>query len=324
MSLARATTRATLAAALIALALGCAGGSGSSGFDLAESLIVQRVADRQECEELDGLTICPAAVAPPSTLAPTLAPTLVPTRQATTVPPTATATSEPTGSIDATAVPSLTPTSVPAPTEHEMQTPGTTASPTTRTTRTPAASPTRVNTPEPPPTLAATATQTQVSFSTPDPTQTSAPTATPTRRPLSTPTATPIPGMRIETNAPLLQEPLACRTSDVAGICDVGFEFSALGFEPGTAFRLAVRQIDAEEPWTIVAPTAVDTGGVTPSFGAEVGVNEIEIEAGGGALRVVVLAFDSDPGPVPERVTSLSDTGATLAFVTDEIPIAAP
>jgi hypothetical protein len=61
---------AALAARLIVgsllILLGCAGGSGSSGFDLAENGAIMQALDEERCVESDGLTICPADGASPT------------------------------------------------------------------------------------------------------------------------------------------------------------------------------------------------------------------------------------------------------------------
>ena len=126
---------AALAAALVLLAA-CAGGSGSSGFDLAalEDQAIERAVETSMCQEIDGLTICAAGetLPAPSTATPAPTPTRTARHEDTTTPspidgtptrtvefpdvtasPTTTATPE--GPIQAT--PSLTPSATPTPTE---------------------------------------------------------------------------------------------------------------------------------------------------------------------------------------------------------------
>jgi hypothetical protein len=83
----------------------CAGGRGSSGFDISENAAIGRAIDTRQCVGRQGLTICPAdqaatPVLPPST----------PTRSATPQPPTP-VTATPTMSTSPT--PTLTPTPPP-------------------------------------------------------------------------------------------------------------------------------------------------------------------------------------------------------------------
>ena len=44
----------------LAVFLGCAGGSGSSGFDVVENAAIDQAIDEQRCVDNDGLVICPA------------------------------------------------------------------------------------------------------------------------------------------------------------------------------------------------------------------------------------------------------------------------
>jgi hypothetical protein len=64
--------RQFVAGALLAtVVVGCAdGGRGSSGFDLSEALLIQRVVSTQQCESRDALTFCPADQAMPATPTP--------------------------------------------------------------------------------------------------------------------------------------------------------------------------------------------------------------------------------------------------------------
>jgi hypothetical protein len=75
----------------LALLLGCAGGSGSSGFDVVENAAIDQALDEQRCIESGGLVICPADTAvPAATDTPTVSPT--PTFVPATSTPTAAAT----------------------------------------------------------------------------------------------------------------------------------------------------------------------------------------------------------------------------------------
>jgi hypothetical protein len=61
------------------LLLGCVGGSGSSGFDLAENGAIMEALDGDRCVENDGLTICPANPEPTATPTETTTPQPEPT-----------------------------------------------------------------------------------------------------------------------------------------------------------------------------------------------------------------------------------------------------
>lgn len=134
----RITTRRSLLILALVLALlsfSCAGGSGSSGFDLAENTAIDMALDEQRCVESDGLTICPAGT--PTHSAPDV--TMTPT--ATPRPPTPTPTPT-TGAIDVpspvTATPSVPPAQQTATAPpHPTSTPTPTRASTVRRTRTP-------------------------------------------------------------------------------------------------------------------------------------------------------------------------------------------
>ncbi len=88
---------------------GCAGGSGSSGFDVSnENTAIQQVLNEQRCVARDGLTICPAgSIAGPPTPTPTA--TRRPTALATATV-TATAGATPAATATRVAAPTATPT----------------------------------------------------------------------------------------------------------------------------------------------------------------------------------------------------------------------
>jgi len=119
-----------VAALLTAILSACAGGSGSSGF-LSESAVIQDVLDQGQCMDLDGLEICPAGTA-----APTSTPTI-----ATPLPfPTAT----PSPTVEE---PHNTPTDQPTAAPFNTVTPTVTASPQGSPSPPPTASPTATTIP---------------------------------------------------------------------------------------------------------------------------------------------------------------------------------
>ena len=81
----------------------CAGGRGSSGFDISENAAIGRVIDTQKCVDHQGLTICPADH--PETPVTTASPTLT----ATPYTPAA-ATPTPTIAMSPTSTMSMSPT----------------------------------------------------------------------------------------------------------------------------------------------------------------------------------------------------------------------
>lgn len=90
------------------LVTGCAGGSGSSGFDISpstENAAIELAIDERRCVDFEGLLLCPAETAgrPDSTATPTGTPSMTPTP----TPPSGTV---PSPTPDTPAQPSATPT----------------------------------------------------------------------------------------------------------------------------------------------------------------------------------------------------------------------
>jgi hypothetical protein len=117
------TSALVFALVLALLSFSCAGGSGSSGFDLAENEAINMALDEQRCVESEGLTICPAAMptqpngnatATPSETPVPIVPTTTPTMAGTDFP-TRTPSVTP-GQLTATVAPSPTPTPTATPT----------------------------------------------------------------------------------------------------------------------------------------------------------------------------------------------------------------
>jgi len=263
-------------AAMAAIA-GCIGGSGSSGFDIAEGLAIQRVVDLDTCEVFDSLTICPADTGPGSIETPSA----VPTTPASPTP--SPAPSEP-------SLPTATDVAIPAPSETP---PG--PADTTPTSSPPSAIPS----------------------------STRLPSTTETPRPTDTPTPTAVPSMEIVTNRVSFDgEAPLCVTGDTPATCFVDFEFFALGFATDVAFRVASRPLGAEAPWLVLDPIAGEFVGPSPIFVAPIPVDlSLATESPVERLQIVVLGFESDPGPVPQHVDRLSQTGADLAFAVEPLPI---
>ncbi len=278
MSLAKLRTSLLCAAAcLAALAAGCAGGSGSSGFNIAESLVLDRVTQDGECEEFEGLVICAADTAPALDATPTA------TAEAQ---PSDTPIASPTDAIDFP-TPGVTAT-VPQP--PASATPDGTAGPSA--TATPSGMPSV-------PTVVATATSTR----TPPPT--------------ATPTPTSEPSLGVVTNVAGLEDTPNCVAGADSGTCAVPFEFAATGFPAGAAFRIASRLADQSSPWDIQTPTTLVSAANTALLGVGIPVELNDAGSNLGVvpmLQLVVLAYETDPGPLPDRVDSLSETGADIAF----------
>jgi hypothetical protein len=97
-----------LALATCVTAIACAGGSGSSGFDITENAAMTMALDEQRCVDFKGLQVCPAFTATTERTpgAPTATPTPSPTPATS---PTNAGTSTPPPSASPTATPSATP-----------------------------------------------------------------------------------------------------------------------------------------------------------------------------------------------------------------------
>jgi hypothetical protein len=117
--------RAVWLAALCCVVASCAGGSGSSGFDIAaENAAIDRALGSQHCTENAGLTICASTgeIGPVQTPEPTATATVIPSANDHPTPPTTTtptavfATATTTRVANATATPTHTATLVPTPT----------------------------------------------------------------------------------------------------------------------------------------------------------------------------------------------------------------
>jgi hypothetical protein len=102
-----------LALATCVTAIACAGGSGSSGFDLTENSAITMALDEQRCVDFEGLRICPAVTT--ATERPAGSPTPTPT-------PSRTPTTCPTNAGSSTPPPVASPTATPSPTRSSMPT----------------------------------------------------------------------------------------------------------------------------------------------------------------------------------------------------------
>jgi hypothetical protein len=126
------------------------------------------------------------------------------------------------------------------------------------------------------------------------------------------------------TNAPGLDGPLRCARTSTPATCVIGFRFRATGLPETAAFRVAARPVGAQSPWSILVPIRSEVLGGEFEYSIDVSIDLSTGQDDASAVQLIVLAFDSDPGPVPDRVTRLADTGADRAFVVAAVPIEAP
>ncbi len=112
---------------LCSLFTACAGGSGSSGFDQIENAVIQRVVEGRECEDLNGLTICPVDTLQPQVPTPSpqpATPTRTPSPDGSPIPtPPAPSSATPDKSVN----PTMTPTEAVVQTSTQTVSPSPTA-----------------------------------------------------------------------------------------------------------------------------------------------------------------------------------------------------
>jgi hypothetical protein len=264
------------------LLAGCAGGSGSSGFDLAENGAIVRALDEERCVRSDGLTICPVGgVSTPTAPAPpteTVTPPPTPTPPETSGPPTDTPT--PPGSDMPTPSPPIT-------------NPDVTATPTERgvdATRAPTAA---------------------------DPSPTVTPTVTRTASP--TPTPTPTAGEpRIDVS---LGEANAVACEVDGGACSFSFAFAPLGFPPGASYQVAARRRNPDGEWRVFPAVEVSFDPAGAVFEAFIVLPLDPARGEPFTAQVAVLVFLSPSEFQSPAVDALGQSGADLAFVTRELSV---
>lgn len=263
--------------------LGCAGGSGSSGFDLAENGAIMEAIDNDHCVENDGLTICPADGATP---------TATPSETITAAP-------EPTSSTPTSPPAADTPTPTPVEILSPSPTPPANASPTqVEQTGTP--------TPTGP-------------TDNPSPTATgpiSPRTATRTFTPTPTPTMAAPAGMRIDTSISP-ESGVDCTLG--SNTCSFEIDFAPQGFAPDTGFQVAARLRDPDGEWLIFPAQDVSIHPTMPVYQALI---TLPLEGRGEedlVAQVAVLVYATPPGVASPAVDSLGASGANFAFVTSEL-----
>jgi len=274
---------------LCGLVAGCAGGSGSSGFDVAaENRAIDHALATDTCTVVDGLTICASSSAPsPTATTIVVEPTFTPTAS---IEPSATRTT--TAMIQRSRTPTSTP-SAPTATATSTGTPdGSTATPT--------------GTPE---SITATPTGTpELSTATPTFAQATA-TGTPgrgTKTPTPTPTATPrptTPSVDIDIPADGI---LPCQPHD-DGRCDLILSYQVSGAPDDAGYRVALRTRNPDGDWSVF-----------PASQAEAALS---VQSTSAQYQIAVLVFVPAPSFVPDDVERLGDTGANYAFVTPVVRI---
>ena len=184
-----------------------------------------------------------------------------------------------------------------------------------------------VETPPTPPTAepSFTATPQAVGSATPTGTQLAERTPTPTGTPFfATPTTTRAPGTptasptRTATLAPaqpsvdIQPDPTDianCASTADSQSCTLRIVFVPVSAPAGAAYRAAVRQRNPDSNWRVMP--------------VEGNVVEISIPPEVSVVQTAILLFEREPGPVPNQVEVLADTGADFAFVTAPLDVRA-
>lgn len=256
----RAGSASLLLFAIALLISGCLGGSGSSGFGIAESVVLQRVADDGDCEVFEEIQFCPVAA-------------------------------------------------------ERRPTPGTPPTPTMPRTPAPEATTTPV---------ASEGTRTPTGH----PSESPPPQATPTGFPVAsaTPSPTPFESIFVPGDAAGLFDELICDTAAGAGTCTAQFSFAAVGFDSESGLRVASRSVGRDDrDWLILVPRLLpESDAAHFSYAVDIEIAFADAGSTSDLLQLVILVFDRDPGPVPELVARLSDTGAQRAFVVPPLSVRSP
>jgi hypothetical protein len=100
-----------------------------------------------------------------------------------------------------------------------------------------------------------------------------------------------------------------------AALCSIAVQVSAAGLPEGAAFQLAGRGLEPLSPWRIAEPAAV-AGGDPAIFSGHV-----EIPPSSVSFQVAVLVFVDGTGVAVGEINTLTETGATLGFVTGVTPL---
>lgn len=170
-----------------------------------------------------------------------------------------------------------------------------------------------VETPPTPPTAAITATTTPLVVGTPTPTGTPAlatPTTTPPRgTPTATPTATQPPSQPSVDIQPDPTDIANCASTADSQSCTLRIVFVPVSAPASAAYRAAVRQRNPDSNWRIMP--------------VEDNVVELSIPPDVAVVQTAILLYEREPGPVPDEVEVLADSGADFAFVTAPLQVRA-
>lgn len=127
--------------------------------------------------------------------------------------------------------------------------------------------------------------------------------------PTPTPTGTP-PASRPEVDIqPDPTDVANCAAGADSQSCALRLVFVPVAAPAGAAYRAAVRARDPDGRWRILA---VSGNAVEIIVGPDVAV-----------VQTAILLYEREPGPVPDEVERLADSGADFAFVTAPLAVRA-
>lgn len=98
--------------------------------------------------------------------------------------------------------------------------------------------------------------------------------------------------------------------------CRIPVSVNASGLPVGASYQVAGRGLEPLSTWTISDPAVSVADGDMVSFGAQV-----EVPSASAAFQVAVLVFVDGIGTATGEVDTLTETGATLGFVSGRTPI---
>lgn len=163
---------------------------------------------------------------------------------------------------------------------------------------------------------------------TPSPTGTPAPVPSVTGTPGAMPSTSPTAGITATRTAPQSPTPTAtraapgppevdvglspgdianCEAVDVSQTCVVRVSFSPVNAPVGAMYRAVSRLREPDTVWTVHPDTPLHAVVVVPPEATTV--------------QVAVLMYYGDPGPLPEELELLADSGADVAFVAAPVAV---
>ena len=108
---------------------------------------------------------------------------------------------------------------------------------------------------------------------------------------------------------------VACNIATDARSCGFVLTFRADGFPSESTYRIAVRHAAPVGDWVLGdAVSASDGAGF---------IVPVSVPTEGDSIQIAVLVFTNGDAPAPGTFSTLGETGASFAFVTDVVEVAA-